>query len=132
MNLPELLAARRAALVDLLTEADVDATGHLPEQLHPPLALVEPADPYLTDNGQVGYGGWSLTYDVYLVTARGTSEAMTEALDALIGKAVQALDTDTFDVTRVARPYGLDVKNTRGTSTRYLATRVTVTTQITT
>jgi hypothetical protein len=137
MSLADALVTHRTAIVALIGAIDdpdvkLTALDHLPPQLHPPIALVEPADPYLTDSGQAGYGAWTLGYDVYLVAERGTSDAMTHELDRLIGLVVDAVDTDTYDVTRVARPYGLDVKNTRGTAIRYLATRVSVTTTITT
>lgn len=117
-TLPEFRAELRAAL----TGAGLTAYEHLPPQLHPPVVLIEPADPYITDGStEHGYGFHVVSFDLHVITRKGTGQTQTTELDELIQTVITATD-ETWDLGDVARPYRLQVG-----STFYLASRVTVT-----
>lgn len=116
-TLPEL----RALLVTTLTAAGLTAYDHLPPQIHPPVVLIEPADPYIADgSADHGYGVHVVSFDLHVITRKGTGLTQTAELDALIQQVINATD-DGWDLGDAARPYRLQVG-----STTYLASRVTV------
>ena len=123
MNLAEL----RADLVQVLTDGGLDHVfGHLPERVSPPVVLVEPADPYLTDEpDEVPSGRFQVGYDLLVVGRNGRSAEQTRQLDALIQDVLDALDApgSRWGAATVDRPFTLTVG-----SASYLSTRITVTT----
>lgn len=116
------LAGARAGLIEALTTAGLSNYDYLPPQIHPPVVLIEPADPYLQDAET--FGGFIVTFDLYVITRRGTGQTQTQELDELLVKTVEAV-SDGWDLAEVGRPYSLQVA-----STRYLTATVTVQTEI--
>lgn len=119
-TLPEL----RALLVTTIKDHDEGLVvhDHLPPQIHPPVVLIEPADPYIADAPEQGYGSHAVSFDLHIITRRGTGQVQTAELDDLIQRVIDATDP-AFELGEVARPYRLQVG-----STSYLASRVTVST----
>lgn len=125
MSLAENLPALRDDLVAALGDEGLTVYGYLPERVHPPVVIVEPADPYLSDDAAgVPAGHWQVAYELHLIVdASIDPEKRSRDLDALIGQALAALDLSQWGATSVARPYILDVAGER-----FPATVVTVTT----
>lgn len=117
------LAEIRTDLEAALTGAGLTAHDHLPPQIHPPVVLIEPADPYITDgSAEHGYGVHVVSHDLHVITRKGTGQTQTTELDELIQTVITATDA-RWDMGDTARPYRLQVG-----STTYLASRVTVST----
>lgn len=118
------LADLRTDLTDALRDGGLDAHGHLPERIQPPVVLVEPGEPYLTDEpDHVPAGHLQVAYDLHVIGRQATAAEQTRRMDDLITTALDALDTTQWAPGDVARPYTLTVG-----SASYLATRITVTT----
>lgn len=118
------LADLRADLLAVLNSTDLPAYDHLPERITPPILLVEPDDPYLTDGDGVPFGMRQVAYQVYVIGRRGTSATQTTELDKHIVTTLGALDdSENWDVGTVARPYALQLGDSA-----YLATTIAVTT----
>ena len=79
------LAELRDDLVNLITTTEAPAHPHLPQRLTPPVKVLEPADPYITDEPDaLAFGEVRVSYDVYLIVRPGTPEKVTSELDAMI------------------------------------------------
>lgn len=125
MSLAERLPALRDDLVAALQAAGLTVYGYLPSRVQPPVVIVEPADPYLTDElDYLPSGSWQVAYDLHLIVESAIEpETRSRDLDELIGQALDALDLSDWGAATVARPYLLDVAGER-----FPATVVTVTT----
>ena len=118
----------RADLAEILGAGDVPAFPHLPERLTPPVQLLEPGSPYITDAGEdLTFGEVEVAYDVTLVVRPGTSAAQTAALDELVQTVVELVDATPWFVRDVEQPFALVLPD----QSTYLATRVRVTTPTT-
>lgn len=87
MNLSEIRAAHKAAL-DAID--GIQAYDHVPEQLVAPCAVLEPGEPYLTDNEQP-HGRMLAALTVTLVVDVGTNAKAIDDLDGLIEKVLPQL-----------------------------------------
>lgn len=115
------LTKLRATLTAALTEAGLSVYDYLPPQVHPPVVLIEPADPYI-EAGET-FGELLVSLDLYVVTRKGTGLTQTRELDGLIETVIRATDDTEWALSEVGRPYALTLG---GSSTRYLAATVTV------
>lgn len=121
------LAELRDDVVQVLHDGGLDHVyGHLPERVTPPVVLLEPSDPYVTDEPeQVPAGCFQVAYDLLVTGPTARAEKQTRDLDELIQQVLAALDApgSQWGVSTVAQPFVLTVG-----SASYLATRITVTT----
>lgn len=91
------LAAGLAPIAEKVTGFQV--YDHVPERLVAPCAVIEPADPYLTDDEQP-FESMRVNYTITLVAREGTNAKATSNLDAL----VNALIDTGLDVPTVSQP----------------------------
>ncbi len=118
------LTRNRRLIADALTGAGLAAHPYTPDRIVPPVALVTPADPYLTtDREGVPFGQHAASWWVLLIGDKGTNTASAEAMDDQIAAAVAALETATYDVDTAA---GVTTLNIAGAE--YLGCLLTVTT----
>lgn len=106
-SLVSTLTDLRLDVVDALASAGVRAYEYLPEVISPPVALVEPDNPYFTlQTGEgVPFGYVRVTLTVFLITGAGSNKTSVHALDDLIEQAFVALHVEgDWDVTEVSRP----------------------------
>lgn len=128
------LYARRQTLAEAMTwEADpglgrpaVKGWPYVPERITPPVALVREGLPYVEDAPADGYGRWLVRHQVDLVAGRGSNEATTKALDAMVTDALAALEDVADTTTEVGEFYTLQANGTA-----YLAVTITTTTTTT-
>ena len=112
-----------AALDAVLAPLGARAYPYLPNRLNPPLALVQPGDPYLEPNATAGFavGSWTIRHEVILLVAPGDNDKQADSLDALLEAALVPLVD--HGITSVGQPYPLEVGNSA-----YTACRVSLTT----
>lgn len=99
----------------------------MPDQLHPPLVLMAPADPYIvtssTSDTPVAYGEALIQWDLYLIPEQGYPADTYANLDDMIETVIQRADLSAeWDLGEVRAPYTL---TSGGTS--YLITTLTLT-----
>lgn len=118
------LAAIRDELKTALTASGLTVHDHLPNQLHPPLVLIEPDDPYITDeDDDIPYGSVAVNWVAHVITKQATPETQTVALDDLIVQTLYAAP-DGWNIGPTGRPYVL----TNGQN-QWLSTRINLSTQ---
>ena len=120
------LEAARDAIAALLTGVGgLYVYTFIPEGLHAPAAVVAPADPYLTGDGQP-FGTFAVRYQVALVADVADNQVVTAQLDQLIVDAVVALANGGWHVEQVGEPYA-----SRVNENMHLACDLTITNTIT-
>lgn len=122
------LTELRTDLATVIDSTGAPAHDHLPERLTPPVQVIEPGSPYLTDEADgLTFGEIQVAFDVVLVARRGTSAAQTKALDVMVQDLYAAVDASAWFVREVEQPYALVMPD----QSAFLATRVRVTTTTT-
>lgn len=117
------LAGIRTALETSLKDGGLTVYDHLPNQLHPPVVLIEPGDPYIDDSDTSIPGGHvEVAWTLHVITRQATPAKQTVELDDLIATTLEAIP-DGWDVGPVQRPFSL----TNGERS-WLATTITTTT----
>ena len=122
------LAALRADLVDVLTTTEAPAHPHLPARLNAPCKVLEPSDPYVTDDVEtLTFDEVRVSFDVFLIVRHGTPAKQTEDLDAMVQEVFDAVNgTEAWFAREVAQPYALVMPD----QSSYLTTRVRVSTDV--
>lgn len=98
--------------------------GFIPEGLHAPAAVVAPADPYLTGDGQP-FGSFLARFQVAIIAEVADNDVITAQLDQLIVDAVAALVNAEWFVEQVGEPYAARINENL-----HLAADLTITTAI--
>ncbi len=96
--------------------AAVTVYDYVPEALAAPAIIIQPGDPYLSDEDQT-HGAYAVARLVTLVIESNTNDRATDELDTLIEAVIGAIDVST-----VSGPFPF----TYNTAT-YLAVNATVT-----
>lgn len=119
------LAALRTELTDALTAAGLTAYGHMPEQIHAPLIVLEPGDPYITDEpDHIPNGHVQVAFSLHIIAKPGTAAKQTTGLDELIADVLAAIP-DQWGGIDLARPYRLATDRTQWPATRLDLTTIT-------
>lgn len=101
------LAEIRSDLLAALRAGGLTVFDHLPRQLHPPVVLIEPADPYISDEDpNLPHGHVNVSWTLHVIAKPGTPESQTIGLDTLIEETLAALPP-SWDVGNVGQPYSL-------------------------
>jgi hypothetical protein len=117
MTAANTLAAARQELRLLLGATGVTTVyGHVPERVAPPVALLEPGAPYMTQGDT--FCDFVVRFNIVLLV-RGDNETATAELDDLICSVIDNIET--WDVDSVEQPSSFDINNTT-----YLGTRIAV------
>lgn len=120
-----VLADLRADLVAQLHTAKAPAFDYLPKTLNPPVKVIEPAEPYITDEAEgLVFGQVQVAYDVFVLARRATNASQVAQVDELLQDVIDALDDTDWDIRDVGQPFVL----TFGETVRFLAAIVRVTT----
>lgn len=86
---------------------------HLPERVNPPVLLIEPDDPWITDensSGTVTFGSVRVRFVVFVVVRAGTARKQTADLDALTTKTLAALiDSEQWYVEDTRQPFTVTI-----------------------
>lgn len=123
MSLKEL----RAEIATAITGADASLKSipYVSENITPPVAVVVPGRPYLSQRQDVieplTFGATRVRHDVLLVLARDGAKRDADAMDDLLDKAWAALDELDHDGIEAARP---DVVTLSGS--KFLASVITI------
>lgn len=97
------LYSLRTDVATALNAAGVKAIDYVAETITPPVVVVVPGDPYLTEpQGTTPFGHYEVSISLLLVAAKGTNKAAATALDSMIEQVVGALDG--WDLTAVSQP----------------------------
>ena len=120
-----VLAGERAAIAAAIV-GDYDKTTHVPDRLVPPAAFVVAGDPYLEHRETDPFGSHTATFEVWLISANGTNETVTGAIDAEIELQVEALAGVGFAVEGVSKPFLYQVQNGQ-----FLSVIITVSSNVT-
>lgn len=108
------LRTLRDELVTALTTTEVQAFGHLPDRLAPPARIVEPAEPYVTDDDDdLPFGAYRVAFDVFLLGRRATNAVQVDAVDDEIQTVLELLDTSRWLVRNVGQPFALVIDEAR-------------------
>lgn len=99
----------RDELATLLTKQGLSAKSYLPERPDPPVAVVSPGSPYLESGGS--FGSFTAKFTVLLLVRTGTNEKSTEALDAMLARAVIAVSGSELKLAAVDQPALIKVNN---------------------
>lgn len=104
------LGALRTAMVDALTEAGIKAYEYVPDNVNPPVALVVPADPYVTagDEATAFAYPYRVNVTVVLLASKGTNKAAQNKIDSMVESALEALED--WDINEVSAPLEMNVK----------------------
>lgn len=97
------LAQLRADVATALTTAGLTAIDYVAETIVPPVAVVVPSDPYVTDE-DVPFGHVNVNLSILVIGGKGTNKAAASQIDSLIAQAFVALLTAGYDVTEVSPP----------------------------
>lgn len=117
------LAGLAGELTTALQAAGITAVDHMPQQVHPPVVILEPGDPFITDDrDDVPNGHVAVAYTLHLIARPGTPAAQTENLNALIEAVIGAIP-DGWGAGPIVRPYRL-----RNGDAEWPATNLTLTT----
>ncbi len=119
------LQAQRAALkaeLDAITAIAETVTvyDHVPEAITAPAIIIQPGDPYLTDEGQT-YGSYKVTRLLSIIVETDTNEVATDELERI----AQAIIGDQ-EVTELSAPFPLSYNQVN-----YLTINATVTDTLT-
>lgn len=117
-----MLAEFRTGVAQALEAGGVTASEYIGETVRAPGACVVPADPYIEPGGpgtDLPFGMVSVALDVLVVSGLMTAKKQAAAMDALLDKALAALDE--FDVRSVSRPGVITLKGSK-----YLASVIRV------
>ena len=112
--------------IDLKNELEADgiiAEYYIPPRITPPLAIISPDTNYVSQGDTFASFGIGLT--ITLITQTKSNEKATEDLDDLIVSAIGSIPA-FWRIDSVDQPFTLNVNNAD-----YLATRMSLTTQIT-
>lgn len=90
----------RTALDTDLTTAEIRTAKYLGPQIHPPVVILEPGDPYVEDAETAGYGLFRVRYNLVVLTARGDGQVQSDALDDEIQSVLDAVTE--WDLGQVA------------------------------
>ena len=90
------LTAQRAALkADLEAiasiQADVTVYGYVPESINAPAIIIQPGDPYLTDEGQT-YGTYKVNRLLSIIAENDTNDKATDELERIAEAVIAELD----------------------------------------
>lgn len=96
------LAQLRADVAATLTAAGITSIDYVAETIVPPVAIVMPSDPYVSDQ-DVPFGHINVNLSVLVIGGKGTNQAAAQQIDSLIAQAYTAL-TAEYDVTEVSSP----------------------------
>ena len=100
----------RTEIAELLTEAGIKAREYVPDNANPPLALVVPADPWITTseaNTRLQFP-FKVTTLVVLIGGKASNKAAQTNIDSMVQTALVALDD--WEVTQVTAPMELSIK----------------------
>lgn len=111
----------RTDIVTALTEADIKSVHYMGETLVPPVVVVIPDDPYLT-NGEV-FGTYLVRLRLLVVGAKGTNKAAADALDEKIETIIDVLSK--WDALGVSQPGQISLNGSQ-----FLGTVITLETEI--
>lgn len=112
--------------IDLATELVTDginAEYYIPPRIVPPLAIISPDTRYVTQGDT--FATFEIAVELTLIAQTASNAKATEELDDLIVSAIGAIPA-MWRIDSVSQPFSLGVNNAD-----YLATRMTLTTQIT-
>lgn len=107
-----------------LDEAGLNVVSYIPERITPPIIVIAPGSPYLTQS-VVAMGEYLMNLEVTLVASKATNQQETEYLDALLEDFLLALPAYA-KLDSVGKPFELAVSNAS-----YLASTVNLDIQIT-
>lgn len=97
------LTELRTQVKDVLTTAGLKASDYVPETISPPIALVIPAEPYVTlGEGRNPFGHYSVGIHVLLIGPKGTNKTAAEKVDSMILDTMSALED--WEITEVTQP----------------------------
>lgn len=108
------LATVRREAVTALNEAGIDAVHWTSPTINPPCAIVSLGEPYVDrptpDETATFAAPWMANLVIELVTGRGPSEEVADALDEMITTALRALTTGTIPGDSPAGPARIEVR----------------------
>lgn len=119
------LSSSRERVKEALTAnmSAVNVWDYNPERVTAPAIAVSYGNPLLSDG--LVFGEWTVRHSVTLIPLRGSNEAATDALDALIEKTVEVLAEAGYGIEQVGQPYMLSANNAN-----YLAVDVQITDRV--
>lgn len=93
----------RTLIVDVVTGAGIPVSGSVPDRFTPPLAVLIPGSPYISD-GQ-SYGHFDVRHDVVVIAGAGENQPTITALDRMVQDTVLAVvDCDGVMLEEVSQP----------------------------
>lgn len=108
------LRSARDELALLLSAAGVSVFTYLPERVTPPVAVIEPGQPYMVQGDT--FDSFTVRLNVILLAAPASNERATEELDQAICDVIDAVDTfyaDTIDQPSAFSSGGAEYLGTR-------------------
>lgn len=80
-----------------------EVLDHVPEELVPPVVVVQPGEDYLTQDGGT-FGEWRLNLDLYVLVELAGNEQAAEDLDVELRKVLAVLDRSVWSLDGMAKP----------------------------
>lgn len=104
------LTDMRTEISNVLKAAGIKSVDYVSEQIIPPVAIVVPADPYIST--PVGVNPFNAPYavnlQILLLGPKATSKGAATQMDELIVSCLDALDD--YDITEVTAPGEVTIK----------------------
>lgn len=122
-----VLTEARQDIVDALTGAGIDARTFKPDNIVPPMVVVQAGSPYVQrDATGKTFQDWLVTLEAVLVVPSGSNEREIEDMDNLIVDTLTALGDMDLDTVTVGDYYAL-----AESTAEYLALTITITAWVT-
>lgn len=100
-----VLTTEKEALVELLGEV-VPTYAYIPARITPPVAIITPGNPYLSDGNS--FGTFLVRFAIDLVIPTQAAELASQALDTLVDDVVVSLVNAKYGVDNVSAPYAME------------------------
>lgn len=117
-----VLTQSKADLAEFLEDAGIKAEFYIPPRITPPLAIISPNSLYVQQGDT--FASFEVGIEITLIAQTATNAKATESLDEAIVTTIGSIPA-SWNIASVEQPFALQTGNAE-----YLATRLSVTTQI--
>ncbi len=114
------LAAARSEIKTVLDTAGYTVKTYIPERVAPPLIILEPGDPYMTEGNT--FTSFTVRFNLLLLAGPWTNAKASDDLDQMVMDVVDALDM--YFIDKVEQPQMFEANNVS-----YLGTRINISDQ---
>lgn len=99
------LSEARAALAVALADSGYEVEDHVPEQIEPPLVVVQPADEYLSqEDTTYDVTEWAVRVDLFLLAGYRSNAQAADDLDAMLTAVLPRISAAGWNLVGMGSP----------------------------